>query len=201
MILKKKTETVIQHLPLFFCLCNDDDDDDFFPMQFTDFQWFLMSLSHAAADKNVERMKLIRLGSQSFLISPFLLSAVAYKITFNTIDNLIWKPQQTNTKGERRGGWWKRIIEPCSGLQLLFVRFMEIPSLCYYFAYTFQRDSLSLLHYFRLLSLFRFPFAREEKCFPIIPPVCLWSVKGRSNKCLLRLAVKLYSLLFYQTNT
>lgn len=128
------------------------------------------------------------------------------KITFNTIDNLIWKPQQTNTKGERRGGWWKRIIEPSSGLQLVFLLLSLFDLWKFLLFVIISRTLFSKILYlyciiFASFRYFLFRFAREEKCFPIIPPVRLWSVKGRSNKRLLGLAVKLYSLLFYQTNT
>ena len=70
-----------------------------------------------------------------FDFRSFFFFVVAYEITFNTIDNLIWKPQQTNMHrvgGERRRRMMeRRFIEPCSGLQFLF-QFMEIPSLLFF---------------------------------------------------------------------
>lgn len=50
------------------------------------------------------------------------------KVAFNTVDNLIWKPQPTNTvrRSDEKKRWpmeWQ-IIEPCSGLQ--FISSMEI---------------------------------------------------------------------------
>lgn len=134
----------------------------------------------------------------------------AYKITFNTIDNLIWKPQQTNnTKRERRGGCWKRIIEPCSGLV-----WSGLQSSLYLFHSSIYGNSFALLLFFEhfsaqdsfifstLFSFFRvcFPFhANGKMCSLKIPPVCLWSVKGRSNKCLLGPVVE-RDTCFYLSN-
>lgn len=110
----------------------------------------------------------------------FLCLSLAYKITFNTIDNLIWKPQQTIA---RRSGWWNKIIEPCSGLQFpsIYGNFFSLPS-------NFLREIvLSLQH-----NVSCFPFSRERNSSD-----CLWSLKGRSNKLLLGLCGWTLRINFY----
>lgn len=101
------------------------------------------------------------------------------KIAFNTVDNLIRKPQPTNTvrrsDEKKRSPMERQIIEPCSGLQ--FISSMEMPRLL--FRRTSRTEKLSLC--LRGLLGQRLP-------------VWLWLCKGRSNK-------RLRCTSIYQTNT
>lgn len=145
-----------------------------------------------------DELKLIRSGSKSKRFVPVL----DCKITFNTIDNLIWKPQRS-----RSGGWWSENHWTVFWFAVLLLFFMEIPRLCYYFfAYTFSEKApaqdrspylVSILFRCTLRArvpvFFRAAIANSSSA----SAVCLWAVKGRSNKRLLGLAVPIH---FYLSN-
>lgn len=98
------------------------------------------------------------------------------KIAFNTVDNLIRKPQPTKTvrrsDEKKRSPMDRQIIEPCSGLQCFSS--MKMPRLLFR-----RTEKLSLC--LRGLLGQRLP-------------VWLWLRKGRSNK-------RLRFTSIYQTNT